>query len=225
MQVKVLTEYFTDELMALSHPSYSEKMSAYMKYKFPFYGVQAPARKEVVKRIWQTEKRAITQNIRPLALALWKKNEREFQMITLDLLMKCKKEFSINDLSFVEKLITTKSWWDTVDFLAATIIGHILKSDRVLARKTAEKYMSSDNLWLKRTALIFQLKYKESVDEKLLFDMINETIGSKEFFINKASGWALRQYSKFNPTIVGEYIENNRSKLAPLTIREGSKYL
>ena len=80
-------------------------------------------------------------------------------------------------------------------------------------------------MWLQRTALIFQLSYKEDTDAELLYSLIDRTLGSKEFFINKASGWALRQYSKFNPESVRNYIDSRRDQLAGLTIREGSKYL
>ena len=225
MSVKVYTDYFTEELVQRSHAVYAAKMSAYMKDKFVFYGVQAPARKDLVARLWKTEKSQIKALIRPLSKTLWKKGQREYQMIALDLIGRSKTELTKDDLPFLEQLITTKSWWDTVDFLAATNVGTVLKRDKVLAQTKARAYMASDNMWLQRTALIFQLKYKDTIDEELLFELILKTLGSREFFINKASGWALRQYSKYNPESVRDFIDNNRGQLAPLTVREGTKYL
>lgn len=225
MTVTILTDYFTEELKAVSHAATGEKMAAYMKNHFPFYGVNAPTRKEIVNRLWRTEKKTISKQLRPLVEALWQKRHREYQMVALELLGKCKRELTLSDLPLIEKLITSKSWWDTVDFLASTIVGQILKSDQVLASQVAKKYMASDSMWLQRTALIFQLKYKDETNAQLLLNCIDQTLGSKEFFINKASGWALRQYSKFNPSLVSDYIQKNEALLSKLTIREGSKYL
>lgn len=225
MTVKVLTDYFSEELKAQAHPHTGEKMSAYMKNHFAFYGVPSPARRAILTNIWKQEKSAFLSHIRPLTQELWIKDQREYQMIALDLMGKSKKVFKIEDLPLLEYFITTKSWWDTVDFLASTMIGHILKGRADEAEAVAERYMSSDNMWLQRTALIFQLKYKDETDEALLYRLIDQTTGSKEFFINKASGWALRQYSKFQPASVEQYISDNREKLAKLTIKEGSKYL
>ncbi len=225
MATKILLDFFTEELILQRNEEAAKKMSAYMKDLFPFYGVSAPLRKDMISRLWQTEKKLIHQEIRPLTTALWKMEKREYQMIALDLLGRTKKQFANEDLPFIEALITTKSWWDTVDFLASTMIGEILKSEGKLARIKALEYMSNTNMWLQRTALIFQLKYKDQTNIDLIYELIRQTEGSKEFFINKASGWALRQYSKFNPKSVSDFIDSNRTHLASLTIREGSKYL
>ena len=146
-------------------------------------------------------------------------------MIAMELMGKCKKQFNTDDLNFVQNLITTKSWWDSVDFLASTILGTILKPHPNLAQDVAREMMSSNNMWLKRSALIFQLKYKSETNKALLYELIAETQGSTEFFINKAAGWALRQYSKFNPSSVALFIQDNKDWLSKLTVKEGSKYL
>ncbi len=225
MSVNILVEYFSEELKQVSNPASAKNMAAYMKNKFPFYGVHAPQRKAIVNKIWKTDKPLITKEIRSLSELLWMEEQRENQMIAIDLLGKCKKSLSFSDLKMLEDYVTTKSWWDTVDFLASHNVGEILSVDKAQARRVAESYMASDNLWLKRTAIIFQLKYKDKTDPELLFDMILSTHGSKEFFINKASGWALRQYSKHNPCLVRDFINDYRAELAKLTIKEGSKYL
>ena len=124
----------------------------------------------------------------------------------------------------LEDLITTKSWWDSVDGIAPNLVGYILSKDKSLQYKWAEKWIESDNFWLRRSAIIHQLRYKEKVDEELLFALVESQIGDEEFFINKACGWALRQFGKYNPAAVKEFIDLHPN-LAGLTVREASKYL
>ena len=200
------------------------KMAAYMKH-FSFYGVKAPARSALLKLIWSQHKEEIKAHFKPLITALWKKPEREYQMIAMEILGKCQKSLTPNDLPWVQRLITTKSWWDTVDYLASNTVGHILKSNKQLATEIAHQYYNTEEMWLQRTAILFQLKYKDQVDEELLYNLITSSLGSSEFFIRKACGWALRQYSKYDPFSVKSYMEANKTDMSKLTWREGSKYL
>ncbi len=225
VSVPEITNLLTSALQAASNPIDADKMEAYMKNRFPFYGVKAPARTALLRPILKTYKANITEQIQPLVHNLWQQPAREYQMLAMELLGKCQKNFTPTDLPFVEELITTKSWWDTVDYLASNTIGHILALDAGLARNTAHKYIESENLWLRRTALLFQLKYKDQVDEQLLYALIDKSLGEQEFFIRKACGWALRQYSKYNHKSVKAYMEANKEKMSTLTWREGSKYL
>lgn len=225
MNTSRLIDFIESELASVADPHDALKMAAYMKNKFPFCGVKAPLRNQIIKPIWQREQSFIKAHITDITTALWARDNRECQMIAMELMGKCKKTYDNDHLPHLEELITTKSWWDTVDFLASTIVGHILKNNKSLARATGLRYMHTDNMWLQRTALIFQLKYKDQTDEQLLYELIPMTFGSKEFFINKASGWALRQHSKFRKDSVREFIEEHRDKMSKLTVREGSKYL
>ena len=225
MSVSNLLQRITSTYQAHANQANATQMKAYMKGQFDFIGIKAPTRKSLFRPLWKEHKALICDNWRHLVTALWQKNERDYQLLALDILIKCQKKMTNNDLIILEDLITTKSWWDTVDAIASNPVGHLLKDDKDFQLETIGRFMSSDNMWLIRTALIHQLKYKESTDEALLFSLIMETIGSKEFFINKASGWALRQYSKFNSASVADFIDVHRSKLSSLTIREGSKYL
>ncbi|NNF20457.1 MAG: DNA alkylation repair protein, partial [Saprospiraceae bacterium] len=156
---------------------------------------------------------------------LWKEEKRELQYVAMDLLGKCQKQIITEDLVTMEYLIISKSWWDTVDFLAANPVGHILKENPELKYQKSKEFIKSGNMWLQRTSLLFQLKYKNAVDEHLLYQNIMNLTGSKEFFINKAIGWSLRQYSKYNPKSVRRFIDENQAALANLSVREGSKYL
>jgi len=158
------------------------------------------------------------------AEALWKLPQRELQYMAVDALDTRSKKLDATFLDRIEHLIVTKSWWDTVDGLAPNIAGSIFSSDEAARMTWVEKWNNSENMWLNRSALLHQLRYKENVNLNLLFALVESHIGSKEFFINKASGWALRQASKFYPVEVKEFIDNHPN-LSNLTIREGSKYV
>lgn len=223
-QHQIIAE-ISQALQSSQDPIKAEKMAAYMKDRFPFYGVPAPQRTAILRPIWHKRKPIIKSHIVEITEKLWALPQREYQMIAMELTGKCKSAYTEDNLEHISSLITQKSWWDTVDFLASTIIGHILSKDSTLAKRVANEYMQSDNMWQQRTAILFQLKYKDTVDEELLYRLIVATKGSKEFFINKASGWALRQYSKYNPHSVGTFIASNKDWMTNLSIREGSKYL
>jgi 3-methyladenine DNA glycosylase AlkD len=122
-------------------------------------------------------------------------------------------------------LITQKSWWDTVDYLAVNHLGTALQNDKKRQYSYSDQLINSQNVWLRRSAILFQLKYKERTDFDLLQAHILKTISESEFFIRKAAGWALREYSKTNPSAVRQFIQDYQGQLSRLTIREGSKYL
>lgn len=200
----------------------AEKMSAYMKNQFPFLGIKKPQRAKLQKEFRKQWKKAkeIDWNF---IFELWDLSEREFQYLALDLIISLSNELQKNDISKIEQLITNKSWWDTVDILAANAVGIICERYPKLMENTILSWSKDDNIWLSRSAILFQLRYKEKTNTNLLTKVIIENSNSDEFFINKAIGWALREYSKTNKDWVKEFIQQNTLK--PLSIREGSKYL
>ncbi|RKQ13164.1 DNA alkylation repair protein [Oceanobacillus bengalensis] len=198
-------------------------MDKYMRNQFPFIGMKTPKRRELMRQFYQ-ETEILKEPLQPdFVLALWKKDEREFQNAALDYLDRMNKKLSKEHLPLMETLITTKSWWDTVDTLATKSVGKIAKEQPEVVAETIEGWAYCDVLWLQRTAILFQLKYKEHTDEKLLYRYILHHATSNEFFIQKAIGWALREYSKTNPESVKYFIRNN--ELAKLSIREGMKHI
>lgn len=200
----------------------SIKMSAYMKNKFPFLGIKKPERatlqKNFIKQCKQTKK--IDWNF---IYELWNLPEREFQYLALDLLIALSKELKKTDIDEIEKLIINKSWWDTVDLLASKLTGSIVSKYSELKETHIINWSNQENIWLIRTAILFQLKYKEKTDTEFLSKIITTNCNTNEFFINKAIGWILREYSKTNKQWVKSFIENN--SLSPLSVREGSKYI
>jgi 3-methyladenine DNA glycosylase AlkD len=216
--IEIKLEHARDDNRALG-------MKAYMKGQYEYFGITSPERKLIFKSIWSDHKGQLSKSWKAISFELWKKQEREFHYIAMDLIRKIERQLGPNDLDTIEFLIVNKSWWDTVDFLATHAIGQILKSDIDLRDKTIDRYINSNHMWLQRTALIFQLFYKMDTDKDLLAALIEQTFGSKEFFINKACGWALRQYSKVDPHFVREFIALHHSSMSKLTIREATKYL
>ncbi len=215
----------TDRLLRdASVDEHREPMEGYMKNNFKFYGVKSPARKLVLREVKSHLKGLKSVDIFSLAEELWKEPNRESQYMGLDILAFKKKLWDKTYLARIENLITTKSWWDTVDGLAPNIAGSIFSKDEDSKLEWIEKWNNSDNLWLNRSALISQLRSKDAVDLDLLFALVETHIKSKEFFINKASGWALRQASKSHPAAINDFIESHPN-LSNLTRREGSKYL
>ena len=154
---------------------------------------------------------------------LWSKSERDFQQFGQDLTFKYAKRLEQEDLALFEFMISNKSWWDTVDFIAVKLVGQYFKTYPKEKIHYINKWLNSGNIWLQRTALIFQLKYKTEIDTAILTTAIHHLLGSKEFFINKAIGWILREYSRTNPDWVIDFVE--KTTLSNLSKREALRLL
>lgn len=199
-------------------------MSKYMKGLFTFYGIPSPKRKDIQKEWYNSINKNGNVEIRTLILELWNQNEREFHYAAIDLLIRQPKKFILaSDNELMEHLITTHSWWDSVDLVTAHYVGNYCSQFPIEGAKLIEKWRKSDNIWLNRSCLLYQLKYKKETDFEMLRSLIEQYQKKKEFFIQKAIGWSLREYSKTNPTAVKAFIE--KVNLQGLAKREGSKYL
>lgn len=199
------------------------KMKAYMKNRFDFLGIQMNDRKMLSAQFQLAAKNLPKEDLWQLSEHLWKMPEREYQYVAMDMWSNKLKVLQPEDISKVEMMILKKSWWDTVDWLAARMMGHCLYQFPESLKEYAPNWIESDNIWLNRTCLLFQLFYKKETDFDLLKSYISKLKHKNEFFIQKAIGWSLRQYSKTNPIAVKEYVnENNFSKLAE---REALKWI
>ena len=196
-------------------------MSAYMKNLFPFIGLQAPQRRNICKPYFKDMSKQHDVNW-DFVWTCYQKREREFQIIAIDYLTVMKKKLKETDIDQLEALITTKSWWDSVDSLSG-IVGELALKYPNLKKRIYEWGFQSDNIWLIRTAIIFQLKFKDKTDTQFLGEVILRNSQTKEFFINKAIGWALRQYAKTDKQWVKQFLHDN--ELSTLSVREASKYL
>ena len=204
-----------------ANPQKAAPMSAYMRDQFPFLGIQKPERKKLIGDFMKAvDKKAID---RAFVFKCWEQPEREFQYLAVDYLTKLKAGLTQNDIPDLKRFITAKSWWDTVDSLDL-IVGDIA-SRFPEVNDTLLKWSVDENIWLRRTAIDHQLARKGKTDTSLLAKIILNNLGQSEFFINKAIGWSLREYSKINPDWVREFICNHKDKMSPLSVREGGKYL
>lgn len=201
----------------------SLEQKAYLKNQFEFYGLSSPERRLVQKPFLVKAYLPPKAALQDLVTELWNKPQREFQYFAEELVFKYHKEIEQQDIALLEYMITHKSWWDTVDFIATKPVGAYFKQYPELKKQYVEKWINSKNMWLQRTALIFQLKYKTELDTELLSYAINNLLGSKEFFINKAIGWILREYTRTNADWVTAFVE--KADLSNLSKKEALRLI
>ena len=211
-----------EEMIQHKNEEQAQKMSKYMLNKFEYIGIKTPERRKIFKNFfseYKNEEKIDWEFVNKC----WENKYREFQYIAADYLKNMKDKLTIDDIPNLKQLILKKSWWDTIDNLDMTIGALALKDSNV--NKILLEWSLDENIWLRRIAIDHQLLRKEKTDIELLEKILKNNLGQTEFFINKAIGWALRDYSKTNPEWVKTFIEKNRENMAKLSIKEASKYL
>ena len=199
-------------------------MEKYMKNNFSFLGIKTEQRRAIFKSNYEQNTVGVKSNFRVIAWELFQMKEREFHQTAIDLLLKeFKKKYVLEDIQLIEKLIITNSWWDSVDTIAKYILGGYLLQFPSETLKVIERFSNSENMWLNRSAILFQLSYKDKTNFEILKSECEKHKDSNEFFIQKAIGWALRDYSRFNPKGVEAYV--NSTNLKPLSRREALRLL
>jgi len=205
-------------------PERAVAMAAYMRDQFPYYGLPAPAQRMTAKEAADGLGLPSEADVVHLATTCWARPQREWQYAACDVLARRAKHCSPALLLTAEHLITTKSWWDTVDSLASKTVGALVRAYPKLAA-TMDECIAADDIWLARTALIHQLGYKSATDHERLFAYCRQRAGNSEFFIRKAIGWALREYAKTDPHAVQRFVTANEGLLSNLSKREALKNL
>ncbi len=197
-------------------------MAKYMRNLFSFYGIPTPKRKAVYKDFLKEEKK-LEKIDWELLDQCYQDLHREFQYFVCDYLLAMNKYLTFEDIPKLKQYITKKEWWDTIDCFDS-VIGEIgLRDNRV--EKLMLEWSKDKDHWLRRIAIDHQLNRKKKTNKELLEQIIVNNFGSEEFFINKAIGWSLREYSKTNPTWVKEFLDKYKDKLNKLSTREASKYI
>jgi 3-methyladenine DNA glycosylase AlkD len=204
-------------------PVRAQGQMRYMRHQFEYYGLKAPEWLALAKEIFAKEGLFDGEELKAFARLAFAGDYREVQYAAIEMVEKRLKKQPEDFIDFLEELITTKSWWDSVDWLSKLVGIHFQRHPHLI-RPVTQRWMASGNFWLQRVCLIFQLRYKEQTDFGLLCDYILQLAGSDEFFIQKGAGWALRQYSKFHAAAVTGFIEAH-PQLPALTKREGLKWL
>ncbi|XP_002741717.1 uncharacterized protein LOC100377502 [Saccoglossus kowalevskii] len=213
------------------HAADAEKavwMKKYMRNQFEFFGIPTPVRKSINKEVFTME--LDLTSTRELLQLLWKQPEREYQHCGLDLAGRSVKLLNgstrgdcIASMECLKTMVVTGSWWDTVDPLATTI-GDLVRLRPQVLNPVVDSWIGDDNMWLRRVAILHQLKYKSDTDKDKLFRFCLLCGHEKEFFIQKSIGWALRQYFRHNPEDVKEFVKKNEDKLSALSKREALKH-
>jgi len=198
-------------------------MSAYTRNQFPYLGIKTPSSIELQKRFFSERALPALDELDPILRELWALPEREFQYAALGLLGKYNQELPAAFIETLEYLLVTKSWWETVDTLSAGNLGTHFRRYPQVRDETLARWRKSDNFWLRRACILFQLGDKKETDFALLCGIIRENLGANEFFINKAIGWALRQYSRVDAQAVRDFVA--QTDLQPLSAREALKWL
>jgi len=201
-------------------------MKAYLKNNFEFFGIKTTERREICKPVLKECKSLTKKETIDLAKILWQQPQRECHYLAQELLFQnLKKNISKEDIEWMEWFIINQSWWDTVDFIAPKLIALYFKKYPQQRNSITTKWINSKNIWLIRSAILFQLKYKGLTDVDFMFKTILSVSSTKEFFINKAIGWILRENAKRIPDEIQKFIFQNEKQLSNLSKREAIKNL
>jgi 3-methyladenine DNA glycosylase AlkD len=212
-----------DSMAAAADAENAAQMAAYLRDQFPFYGIKSPQRREILRAFLKEYGLPAVADLPQVTRDLWDLPQREQQYNALDILIRLQKKLEPDFLPTLQWLITTKSWWDSVDGLATNVAGTLFMNYPETAKTAVQQWRSVENIWLRRTTLLHQLKYKQQTDVPLLFSLIEENLQDNQFFIQKAIGWALREYSKTDAAAVRDFVA--RTELSPLAHREALKWL
>jgi len=217
-----LLHRLTDVYPAAADAERAAGMRAYMKDVAPFLGLTTPVRRALSRTVLAGTPRPDEADCTALALRCWELPEREYAYFAVDYLRRHVARCSSGFLPVTRHLVSTVPWWDTVDLLAAHVVGGLVSADPKLQRDM-DAWIDDDDLWIARTALLHQLRRKGTTDTERLFGYCLRQAGHPDFFIRKAIGWCLREYAKTDPDAVRSFVAAHRDRLAPLSVREALK--
>ncbi|WP_171113135.1 MULTISPECIES: DNA alkylation repair protein [Streptomyces] len=218
----MLVTRLTATYSAAADPARAAPMRAYMKDVAPFLGLTTPVRRALSRTVVEGTPRPDEADCTAVALRCWQLPEREYHYFVVDYLRRHVSRCSSAFLPVARQLITTVSWWDTVDLIAAHVVGPLVAADPGL-KAEMDAWIVDDDLWVARAALLHQLRYKERTDTERLFTYCLRQSGHPDFFIRKAIGWCLREYAKTDPDAVRGFLARERGRFAPLSVREALK--
>ncbi len=221
--MKEYIQAIESEFKKNENPTIALDQKAYMRDQFEFFGLKATQRREIQKPFFVKEFLPKKEELHQIVKILWKKPQRDFQLFAQELTLKYVKQFEKEDIELFEFMVIHKSWWDTIDFIATKLIGGYFNMYPGQRDVYVKKWLASNHIWLQRSCLLFQLKYKEKLDPVFLSYVINSLTGTQEFFINKAIGWMLREYSRTNPEWVVEF--TNKTELSRLSRKEALRLI
>ncbi|MFF9476010.1 DNA alkylation repair protein [Streptomyces roseolus] len=209
---------------AAGNPFRAQEMVAYMKGVAPFLGIRSPERRALSRAVLDGTPRPAEDDCAAVALRCFALPEREYHYFAVDYLRRHVKRCSSGFLPVARRLVTTVSWWDTVDHLAAHVVGGLVAADPALGSEM-DRWIDDADPWIARTALLHQLRFKEATDADRLFAYCLRRAADTDFFLRKAIGWSLREYARTAPGEVRAFVDGHRPLLSPLSVREALKHL
>ena len=215
-------ERLTAAYAAAADPERAVPMRAYMKDIAPFLGLTTPVRRALSRTVLEGTPRPDETDCTAIALRCWELPEREYQYFAVDYLRRHVRHCTSGFLPVARHLVSTVPWWDTVDALASHVVGGLVAADPKPAADMDE-WIVDEDMWVARTALLHQLRYKERTDTERLFAYCLRQSGHPDFFIRKAIGWCLREYAKTDPEAVRGFLAQEKGRFAPLSVREALK--
>lgn len=213
------------ELKSLADAKKAVEMARYMKSEMPFYGVQKPDRIPILRQLSKDYAPTCQSEYIKIVETLWDGDHREERYLAIDYAQKFVRFADCASLPLFERMVRSGAWWDFIDPIASALIGPVLQSERQSVAAVLNKWIEDEDMWIRRSAILSQLKHKSATDRSMLFEFCLKTMHEREFFIRKAIGWALREYSYTEPQLVKEFLLANKNKLSPLSFREGAKHL
>ncbi|MEO8357933.1 MAG: DNA alkylation repair protein [Chloroflexota bacterium] len=204
-------------------PALAAPMKKYMRDQFEYLGIKSPLFKVLMKEFISAHALPPIKDLDVILRELWSLPQREFQYAATSFLGRLENDVPAKIIRTIEYMIVTKSWWDTVDTISGGPLGVHFRRFPEVREKYLAKWRASDNFWLRRATILFQLNYKKETDFNLLCEIICENLNSREFFINKAIGWSLRQYARVDAKAVTKFVKS--TALHPLSRREAMKHL
>lgn len=215
-------ERLTATYAAAADPDRAASMRAYMKDVAPFLGLTTPVRRALSRTVLEGTPRPEESDCAAIALRCWELPQREYHYFAVDYLRRYVGRCSSGFLPVARYLVSTVPWWDTVDALASHVVGGLVAADPRLATDM-DAWIVDDDMWVARSALLHQLRYKERTDTERLFTYCLRQSGHSDFFIRKAIGWCLREYAKTDPEAVRGFLAREKGRFAPLSVREALK--
>jgi 3-methyladenine DNA glycosylase AlkD len=221
-----LRQQIRQALEAVAEPARASAMQAYMKSSMPYLGASTVPRRAALKPIFASLDWPDSAAWQRDVLTIWRGADfREERYAAIELTgVKAAKRFQhVDALPMYEEMIVTGAWWDYVDEIAGHRLWSILQNDRPAMTRTMLAWSTDANMWKRRSSIICQLPAKGATDLDLLYACIEPSLGSSEFFLRKAIGWALRQYAWTDPDEIARYVVANADRLSGLSKREALK--
>jgi len=218
-------EYVQAALAAQADPAKAVDMAAYMKTEMPFYGVPKPGRVPILRHLMRSFPPTDREEYERLVLALWGLPHREEKYLAQGVAGGHKQFLVPDSLPLYRRMIVEGAWWDLVDEVATHMVRALVIRHPDETWPEVEDWVDEEVMWLRRAAIICQVGAKDATDSARLFDFCSRRADEKEFFIRKAIGWALREYSKTAPEAVARFVVAHRHRLSPLSVREATKHI